>query len=201
MRKRTEKEKEAMGLLAPIFRELSIKKGTRGYEPVMDLISYAYAYPDKKILEIMQNLEKENFYISIKMAKKPEEVEAKIQAAAKKAIVKALEEGKTNQEAEKNANEAAERERIILAEEAKFTLYPSMRRCIATAVEGTDKMTLDKYGLEKLSIILQDGNPIERAKIQEKLLDELGENYSEYKTYEERVIVFFARRLLEYISK
>lgn len=42
MRQRTGREKYAMGLLNPIFRDLAIKKGTRGYMPLMDLICYAY---------------------------------------------------------------------------------------------------------------------------------------------------------------
>ncbi len=76
-----------------------------------------------------------------------------------------------------------------------------MKRSIATALEGTPNRVLSEYGLEKLAIILNDGNLIERAAIEEQLLSDLGEKYSEYETFEERIIVFFAGKLLRYIQK
>ena len=57
MRQRTGREKYAMGLLNPIFRDLAIKKGTRGYMPLMDLICYAYENPDKSFHDIIEYLD------------------------------------------------------------------------------------------------------------------------------------------------
>lgn len=200
MRTRTEKEKEAMGMLNTVFRELSIKKGTRGYLPVMDMICYAYAYPEQKFSEIIKILSKENFYVGVKQTRTVEEIEAKVQEVCKQAMREAIEKCKTVEETQEFVECKIQKAEAVLAEEAKFSLLPSMRRSIATALEGTPKELLAKYGLEKLSIILEDGNPIERAKIEEKLLEDLGEKYSEYETYEERVIVFFAKKILKYIT-
>ena len=66
MRKRTETEKKAMGLVDPIFRDLAIKKGSRGYMPLLDIICYAYANPDCSFEAILTLIQKENYYVGIK---------------------------------------------------------------------------------------------------------------------------------------
>lgn len=152
MRTRTEEEKRVMGLLDPIFRDLTIKKSTRGYMPLMDLICYAYANPDAKFQNIMDILQKENFYVGVK-------------------------EGTD-----------------------EFTLIPSMERSLETALEGTPIEILTKYGLEKLAVLVEDRNAEEQSQMEEQLLADLGEKYSEYASHEERVIVFFARKLLKHIK-
>ena len=159
--KRTEQEKYAMGLLSPIFREINIKQDTRGYMPLVDLLCYAYAYPNVPFQEIMEILTKRNHYVGVKW----------------------IQEAETIKEREK----------------AKYNLYPSMRRCIVTAIERTDQQTLVKYGLEELTIILGDANPEEEERIKKELLEIIGKEYEQYDAYAERVIVFFARRILEYL--
>lgn len=152
MRKRTAEEERVMGLVDPIFRRLAIKKATRGYTPLMDLICYAYANPEKKFPEIIDYLSRENFYVGVKSA------------------------------------------------EEHFSLMPSIVRTIETALEGTNTEVLSEYGLEKLCVIVQDRNEAEQLQMQEELLSELGEKYAEYKTHEERVIVFFSKKLLKFIQ-
>lgn len=153
MRKRTAEEERVMGLVDPIFRNLAIKRATRGYMPLMDLLCYAYVNPEKEFLDILEYLSHENFYVGIKPS------------------------------------------------ENHFGLIPSIVRTIETALEGTTTETLSEYGLEKLSVIVQDRNEAEQFDMHEELLSELGEKYAEYKTHEERVIVFFSKKLLKFIQK
>lgn len=200
MRKRTDGEKYAMGLLDPIFRDLAIKKGTRGYMPVMDLICYAYENPDKKFHDIIKYLAKENYYVGVKITRSDEEITERIETAAKLAMKSALEEGKTSSEAKLEADEAAKRVKGALANEAEFSLIPSMERSIETALEGTPAEILSLYGIEKLSILVEAVDVVDREKLEEQLLADLGEKYNEYKTHNERVIVFFAKKLLKHIK-
>lgn len=65
MRKRTDGEKAAMGRIVPILEGLDIKKNTRGYMPLLDLMSYAAAYPNVKLRDIIDELSKNNTYIGI----------------------------------------------------------------------------------------------------------------------------------------
>lgn len=200
-RKRTETEKRAMGLLNPIFRNLAIKKGTRGYMPVMDLICYAYENPGRNFHDIIEYLAKENYYVGVKITRTKEEITAKVEAAAKKAMKSAIEAGKTASEAKAESDEAARKVRRALANEAEFSLIPSMERSIETALEGTPTEILSLYGIEKLSVLLEDRSPIEQEEMERQFLADLGEKYNEYETHNERVIVFFAKKLLKYISQ
>lgn len=200
MRKRTETEKMAMGLLNPIFRNLAIKKGTRGYMPVMDLICYAYENPDKKFHDIIEYLAKENYYVGVKITRSEEEIAAHIETAAKLAMKSALEAGKTSSEAKLESDEAARKAKRVLANEAEFSLIPSMERSIETALEGTSAETLSLYGIEKLSILIEAVDAESQENLEEQLLEDLGEKYNEYKTHNERVIVFFTKKLLKYIK-
>lgn len=200
MRQRTGREKYAMGLLNPIFRDLAIKKGTRGYMPLMDLICYAYENPDKKFHDIIKYLAKENYYVGVKITRSEEEIVERIETATKLAMKSALEEGKTSSEAKLEADEAAKRVRGILANEAEFSLIPSMERSIETALEGTPSETLSLYGIEKLSILVEPLDVVEQEKLEEMLMEDLGEKYNEYKEHNERVIVFFVKKLLKYIK-
>lgn len=200
MRKRTETEKMAMGLLDPIFRNLAIKKGTRGYMPVMDLICYAYENPDKKFHDIIEYLAKENYYVGVKITRSEEEIAAHIETAAKLAMKSALEAGKTSSEAKLESDEAARKAKRVLANEAEFSLIPSMERSIETALEGTSAETLSLYGIEKLSILIEAVDAESQENLEEQLLEDLGEKYNEYKTHNERVIVFFTKKLLKYIK-
>ncbi len=201
MRKRTETEKLAMGLLNPIFRNLAIKKGTRGYMPVMDLICYAYENPGRNFHDIIEYLAKENYYVGVKITRTQEEITAKVEAAAKKAMKSAIEAGKTASEAKAESDETARKVRRALANEAEFSLIPSMERSIETALEGTPEEILSLYGIEKLSVLLEDRSPIEQEEMERQFLADLGEKYNEYETHNERVIVFFAKKLLKYINQ
>lgn len=201
MRERTAGEKYAMGLLDPIFRDLAIKRGTRGYMPVMDLICYAYENPDKKFHDIIEYLAKENYYVGVKITRSEEEIAARIEMAAKQAMKSALEAGKTSDEAKLESDEAARRVRSALLNEAEFSLIPSMERSIETALEGTPMEILSLYGIEKLSVLVEGRSAVEQEEMEEQLLADLGEKYSEYDTHNERVIVFFARKLLKYIKQ
>lgn len=69
MRKRTEKEKEAMGRIVPVLESLKIKKSTRGYVPLLDIMSYAAAYPEVKFKDIVNILLDGYTYIGITDAK------------------------------------------------------------------------------------------------------------------------------------
>ncbi len=83
----------------------------------------------------------------------------------------------------------------------EFTLIPSMERSIETALEGTPKEILLMYGLEKLEVLVQDRNAEEQKEMEEQFLEDLGEKYGQYETHEERVVVFFARKLLKHIKQ
>ena len=161
MRTRTEEEKRAMGLLDPIFRDLGIKKATRGYVPLMDLACYAYANPNKKFGEIIDYLGRENSYIGVKTTSSAEEIAMGMECA----------------------------------------LIPSMERTIETALEGTSLEILAMYDLDKLSVLVQDRNIQEQEKMEEQLLADLGEKYNEYSTHNERVIIFFVKKLLRHITQ
>ena len=200
MRQRTGREKYAMGLLNPIFRDLAIKKGTRGYMPLMDLICYAYENPDKSFPDIIEYLAKENYYVGVKITRSEEEIAAHIETAAKLAMKSALKAGKTSSEAKLESDEAARKAKRILANEAEFSLIPSMERSIETALEGTPSETLSLYGIEKLSILVEPLDVVEQEKLEEMLMEDLGEKYNEYKEHNERVIVFFVKKLLKYIK-
>lgn len=168
MRKRSEEEKRAMGLISPILREMSIKEDSRGYMPLLDLLSYAYANPKTTFQEIMRSLVEQNDYVGVKQEIDPEAIE--------------------------------NIEWLTLYENRKFSLYPSMRRCIVTCLERTNYKVLSQYGIEKLTFILKDDNIEEEERIKRELLSVIGEEYSKYETYEERVIVFFSRNILKHLG-
>lgn len=73
MRKRTEKEKEVMGRIVPILRSLDIKQTTRGYVPLLDIMSYAASYPEVEFEHIIKRLLNENNYIGINLINKNSE--------------------------------------------------------------------------------------------------------------------------------
>lgn len=152
MRTRTDQEKEAMGKVEPIFRVLKLKQVTPGTIPLMDIIIYAYAYPEEKFLEMFKLIEKENDYLGIRM----EGVEERIDSL-KRAMV----------------------ETIMTALEVNMTV-------------------LEGFGLGKLRVIVdEDTDP--QIDVETKLLEDIGEKYQDY-THEERVIVFFVKKVLKFIK-
>ena len=68
MRKRTDKEIEAFGMVEAIFRQLRISKDGGGYAPLLDCIIYAYAFPDISLIDVVERLSKENYYLGIRLA-------------------------------------------------------------------------------------------------------------------------------------
>ncbi len=201
MRIRTQEEKIAMGLLSPIFREMSIKLGSRGSIPLTDLICYSYANPEVNFEKTMEVLLKGNSYIGVKKNQSPEEIEKKAQKRAKEVMLEAIANGDTTEEVREKVEEELIHMREMLTEEAKGALYPSIKRCIATALERSEEEVLSKYGLKGLTIILKDGNQTEEERIKSQLLDVIGQEYSKYETYEERITMFFATKILEYMRK
>ena len=113
----------------------------------------------------------------------------------------ALKAGKTSSEAKLESDEAARKAKRVLVNEAEFSLLPSMERSIETALEGTSEKILSLYGIEKLSILIEAVDVEAQWKLEEQLLEEIGEKYNEYKTHNERVIVFFSKKLLKYIKR
>lgn len=65
MRKKTSKEKEVLGKIEYVLRQLYVSRDTVGYVPLLDAIAYTYAFPEKGILEAMEVLEKENYYLGV----------------------------------------------------------------------------------------------------------------------------------------
>lgn len=203
MRVKTEKEKEAIGKLTPIFRELNIRKDISGYEPILDFICHEYAFPNDEFKETLNILEKENFYIGIKQPKTKSSIMKHVKEVANKEMLIALEEGSSLQKAQLKADSRAKETEMKLLEENKFALLPAMKRCIVTALEHTkrcDETILSKYSLDSLTIILEDENMIKEEWIKDHLLEYIGEEYAQYETYEERVVAFFSKNLLQYIK-
>jgi hypothetical protein len=203
MRAKTALEKEAMGKLAPIFRELNIRMDISGYEPVMDCICHQYAFPDKKFQETLNILERENFYIGIKQPQKASDVVERVQEVAHNEMLAALEKGHNLQEAKWMAQTRAKEAEVRFLEQNKYTLLPAMKRCIVTAIEHTknsDEAILSKYSLGNLKIILEDENVLKEEWIKEHILEYIGEEYAQYETYEARIVAYFANQLLEYIK-
>lgn len=66
MRKRTDVEKEVLGKVEVIFRYLKIERETIGYAPLLDIIIYAYAFPEESLTGIIKRLTEENYYLGIK---------------------------------------------------------------------------------------------------------------------------------------
>lgn len=65
MRKRTESEKAVLGRVELIMRKLCIRKDTRAYGHLLDIITYAYVNRDEDIIDIANFLRKENFYVGV----------------------------------------------------------------------------------------------------------------------------------------
>ena len=65
MRYKTDKEKEIMGKVELMLRRLKINRESEGYVPLVDIIVYAYAFPDESILDIAKKLNTENHYLGI----------------------------------------------------------------------------------------------------------------------------------------
>lgn len=70
MRERTDKEREALGRVEAIFRQLGTNKDGGGYAPLLDCIIYAYAFPNEPLTEVVEELSKENYYLGIRLAEK-----------------------------------------------------------------------------------------------------------------------------------
>lgn len=66
MRIRTKKEKEILGKVEVIFRQLNIYKGSPGYPILLDVTVYAYAFPEEGLEEIIDFLSKENCYLGFR---------------------------------------------------------------------------------------------------------------------------------------
>ena len=95
MRKRTDGEKMAMGRIVPILEELDIKKNTRGYMPLLDTMSYAAAYPNVKLKDIIDELLKNNTYIGISLSEGKKDNQ--IYPSMVRTIESAFERGKNEQ--------------------------------------------------------------------------------------------------------
>lgn len=65
MRKRTEKEREVIGKVEAIFRNLDIDRNIVGYAPLLDITVYAYAFPKETFSKIMTDLSKQNYYLGV----------------------------------------------------------------------------------------------------------------------------------------
>lgn len=66
MRKRTDKEREVLGRVESIFRLLNLDKNDAGYVPLLDVIIYAYAFPEEELTKIVELLSVENYYLGIR---------------------------------------------------------------------------------------------------------------------------------------
>lgn len=95
MRKRTDGEKAAMGRIVPILEGLDIKKNTRGYMPLLDLMSYAAAYPNVKLRDIIDELSKNNTYIGISITE--DKKDNQVFPAMVRTIESAFERGRDTQ--------------------------------------------------------------------------------------------------------
>ena len=152
MRKRTDGEKAAMGRIVPILERLDIKKNTRGYMPLLDLMSYAAAYPNVKLRDIIDELSNNNTYIGISIT----------------------EDKKDNQ------------------------VFPAMVRTIESAFERGRDTQLKELGISKEVIdkVLDSKGDKED---QLELLEVLGEEYKSY-SHEERIVFYFVKKILKYLS-
>lgn len=65
MRKRTDKEKEVLGKVEAIFKNLDLDKENQGYVPLLDATVYAYAYPKQGLIEIIELLSRKNHYLGL----------------------------------------------------------------------------------------------------------------------------------------
>lgn len=65
MRKRTDLEKQVLGKVEVILRYLKIDRETIGYAPLLDIIIYAYAFPEESLTQIVSRITKENYYPGI----------------------------------------------------------------------------------------------------------------------------------------
>ncbi len=95
MRKRTDGEKAAMGRIVPILERLDIKKNTRGYMPLLDLMSYAAAYPNVKLKDIIDELSNNNTYIGISITE--DKKDNQVFPAMVRTIESAFERGRDTQ--------------------------------------------------------------------------------------------------------
>ena len=95
MRKRTDGEKVAMGRIVPILERLDIKKNTRGYMPLLDLMSYAAAYPNVKLKDIIDELSNNNTYIGISITE--DKKDNQVFPAMVRTIESAFERGRDTQ--------------------------------------------------------------------------------------------------------
>lgn len=95
MRKRTDGEKAAMGRIVPILEGLDIKKNTRGYMPLLDLMSYAAAYPNVKLRDIIDELSNNNTYIGISITE--DKKDNQVFPAMVRTIESAFERGRDTQ--------------------------------------------------------------------------------------------------------
>lgn len=95
MRKRTDGEKAAMGRIVPILEGLDIKKNTRGYMPLLDLMSYAAAYPNVKLKDILEELSNNNTYIGISITE--DKKDNQVFPAMVRTIESAFERGRDTQ--------------------------------------------------------------------------------------------------------
>ena len=95
MRKRTDGEKVAMGRIVPILESLDIKKNTRGYMPLLDIMSYAAAYPNVKLKDIIEELSNNNTYIGISITE--DKKDNQIYPSMVRTIESALERGQNEE--------------------------------------------------------------------------------------------------------
>lgn len=175
MRKKTDKEKEVLGSVEWLLRNLNIKNETLGYGPLMDIIAYAYAFPEEDLGDIVKLMEKENYYVGIF----PERSRSKTDVVS---------------EPKENAEYVIPR--FSEQEKNDAEMYPTLVHAIKTAIEGANQEYLQELELDKLNTILK-GKLDER---EEELLSEIGAKYEQYSN-DERIVFYFIKKILKRIDK
>ena len=97
MRKKSTEELIVMGRITPILASLEIRKDIRGYGPLLDFISYAGAYPQVELRDILPLITDKNDFLGLstiaaqKVPATPEEEDKHMMSAMVRVIETALE--------------------------------------------------------------------------------------------------------------
>ena len=94
MRKKTDKEKEVLGKAEVILRLLQIDKENAGYAPLLDVIAYAYASPNKELMQIIETLSQKNYYLGIHTSHSKMDIKAELYSKIVHTVKTAIECGR-----------------------------------------------------------------------------------------------------------
>lgn len=166
--KRTDKEKEVIGRLEAVLKNfLTVDFGSVGYNAIIDIIAYIYAFYDE---------------LKKKSKLKPQD---KLQIQDIKGVIKLFSEKKSYL----GLNSSGCSHQATVEEK----LYVAMVHTIKSVMDTPEQEDLSSLGLDCMQIIIEGK---QEKELEKELIEIFGEHYS-ICSNDEKIVIFFIKRIVE----